>query len=54
VLKGGAETFFYKGTNGRWREVLSEEELALYDEAATRVMTPECRYWLENGRRDST
>jgi aryl sulfotransferase len=53
VLKGGAETFFYKGTNGRWREVLSEEELALYDEAAKRVMTPECRYWLENGRRDS-
>jgi aryl sulfotransferase len=53
VLKGGAETFFYKGTNGRWREVLSEEELALYDEAAKRVMTPECRYWLENGRRGS-
>lgn len=53
VLNGGAETFFYKGTNGRWREVLSAEELALYDEAAKHVMTPECRYWLENGRRGS-
>ena len=53
VLKGGAEAFFYKGTNGRWREVLSEEELALYDEAAKRVITPQCRYWLENGRRGS-
>jgi aryl sulfotransferase len=53
VLKGGAETFFYKGTNGRWREVLGEEEHALYDEAAKRVLTPECRYWLENGRHGS-
>ncbi len=53
VLKGGAETFFYKGTNGRWREVLSREELALYDQAAKRVLTPDCRQWLENGRRGS-
>ena len=50
-FKGGAETFFYKGTNGRWREVLSEEELALYDQAAQRVLTVDCREWLENGRR---
>lgn len=50
VLKGGAETFFYKGTNGRWRDVLSSEELALYDQAAQRVLTADCRYWLENGR----
>jgi aryl sulfotransferase len=27
VLKGGAETFFYKGTNNRWKEVLSADEL---------------------------
>jgi aryl sulfotransferase len=50
-LKGGAETFFYKGTNGRWREVLSAEELALYDRAAKRELTRECRQWLETGRR---
>jgi len=53
VLKGGADAFFYKGTNGRWREVLSREELALYDKAAKRVLTPDCRQWLENGRRGS-
>ena len=47
----GAASFFYKGTNGRWREVLSEEELALYDQAAKRVLTPDCQQWLENGRR---
>ena len=28
---GGAETFIHKGTNGRWRDVLSAEECAAYD-----------------------
>ena len=27
VFKGGAATFFYKGTNGRWKDMLSPEEL---------------------------
>ena len=54
IFKDGAKSFFYKGTNGRWRDVLSEEELALYDQAAKRVLTPDCRQWLENGRLGST
>jgi aryl sulfotransferase len=49
--KGGAKTFLHKGTNGRWREVLSEEELELYDAACERALTPECRDWLEHGGR---
>jgi aryl sulfotransferase len=48
-LKGGSDAFFHKGTNGRWREVLSAEELKLYDSAANRELTPECRRWLEDG-----
>lgn len=47
--KGGASTFIHKGTNGRWREVFSADELALYDAACERVLTPECRTWLEHG-----
>ena len=47
--KGGAQTFLNKGTNGRWRDVLSDEELALYDTACQRALTPECREWMENG-----
>lgn len=47
--KGGAATFMNKGTNGRWRDVLSETELAQYDAACERTLTPECRDWLENG-----
>jgi aryl sulfotransferase len=50
LFKGGAQAFFYKGTNHRWKEVLSADELALYDAAANRVVTPECRRWLEHGR----
>jgi len=53
-LEDGAKTFFHKGTNGRWREILSDEELALYDAAAKRELTAECRRWLENGGRISS
>ena len=48
-FKGGAKTFFFKGTNGRWKDVLSAEELALYEEKVAQVLTPECRAWLEQG-----
>jgi aryl sulfotransferase len=47
--KGGADTFLNKGTNGRWREVFSASELALYDAACDRALTPDCRAWLETG-----
>ena len=47
--KGGASTFLHKGTNGRWHDVLSRDEVRLYDAACERVLTPECRTWLENG-----
>lgn len=49
--KGGADTFLHKGTNGRWRDVLSATELAAYDAACERALTPECRAWLEHGAR---
>jgi aryl sulfotransferase len=50
VWKEGAQTFFFKGTNGRWKGVLTDEELAMYEETAARVLTPDCRAWLEQGR----
>src|SRR5262249_54013971 len=49
IWKDGAQTFYFKGSNGRWRDVLSAEEVALYEETATRVLTPDCRQWLEHG-----
>jgi aryl sulfotransferase len=50
IFKDGVKTFFFKGTNGRWKEALSAEELALYEEKAATVLTPDCRVWLEQGR----
>lgn len=50
VWKEGPQTFFFKGTNGRWQGVLTDEQLAMYEEKAARVLTPECRAWLEQGR----
>jgi len=47
--KNGAQTFIYKGTNGRWRDVLSADELKLYDEAMRRTLAPDCARWLEEG-----
>lgn len=50
VWHDGAKTFFFKGSNGRWKEVLSDEEIALYESTATKVLSQDCRLWLEQGR----
>jgi aryl sulfotransferase len=54
IWRDGADTFFFKGTNGRWQDVLSAEELLRYDEKAASVLTPACRNWLEQGRKALT
>jgi aryl sulfotransferase len=46
--KGGAQTFFNQGTNGRWRAVLTDEDVELYAAAVARELTPDCAHWLEN------
>jgi aryl sulfotransferase len=51
IFEGGANRFFHKGTNGRWRGVLTESDLALY-EAAAGALDPELRAWLEHGSGD--
>lgn len=48
-FEGGAATFMNKGTNGRWRDVLTPHELAAYDKRAA-TLDPALRLWLENGR----
>jgi aryl sulfotransferase len=50
VFREGLETFFHKGTIGRWRGVLTDEDLELYEQAKRRVLSPECATWLEHGR----
>jgi len=51
-LVGGAKRFLYKGTNGRWRGVLTVEELGQYEEAAAQRLSPASKAWLESGKPD--
>jgi aryl sulfotransferase len=47
--EGGAKTFIHKGTNGRWRDVLTEEDIANYESRALEELGPECAQWLASG-----
>ncbi len=49
LWKDGAQTFIHKGTNGRWKDVLSSDELKLYDAAMRKTLPPDCASWLEQG-----
>ena len=46
---GGASTFINKGTNGRWRDILSDADVAEYETRAIRELGPECARWLSDG-----
>ena len=41
------DRFINKGLSGRWREVLTDEEVQLYNTMAEAKLSPECRQWLE-------
>jgi len=43
------QNFFHKGSTGQWQDVLSDEELQLYHEAADRALEPDARRWMEEG-----
>lgn len=50
IFNGGAASFINKGTNGRWHGVLTDDQLAKYDEVVSKKLTPECAVWLEKGK----
>jgi aryl sulfotransferase len=50
ILVGGADTFLYKGTNGRWRDVLTSEELDRFDQRAQELLPPEAIAWATSGQ----
>ena len=53
-LMGKGQWMINKGTNGRWQEILKEEDLALYErakaEAIRQGISAECLKWLETGQ----
>ena len=46
LWNGGAASFLYRGTNGRWRGVLGEEQLEAYDRVSREALSPACHDWL--------
>ena len=48
-LIGGAQRFINKGTNGRWKGVLTKDELDMYEEKAADQLSPDSKQWLEFG-----
>lgn len=49
LWKGGAETFINKGSNGRWRDRLTPEEVEAYERRAVQELGPDCARWLAEG-----
>lgn len=51
LFEGGAKSFLFKGTNGRWRDVLTPEELEAYERRVAELMPSAGAQWLADGRR---
>ncbi len=54
IFEGGAESFINQGTNGRWRDLLTREDIAAYESRALAELGPECAHWLATGKMDAT
>ena len=49
IFDGGAKVFVNKGTNGRWRDTLTKEDVEAYEGRALEELGPECAHWLATG-----
>ena len=49
VWDGGAETFVHRGTNGRWRDVLTAADSQRYEQMARHELGEDCARWLMYG-----
>jgi aryl sulfotransferase len=49
LWEGGAETFINKGTNGRWRDLLTAEDSLAYEARARKEVGEACAHWLATG-----
>jgi aryl sulfotransferase len=49
VFEGGGANFINKGINGRWKDVLSQEEIDRCDDVALENLGEECARWLKTG-----
>jgi aryl sulfotransferase len=48
--QGGGKTFINKGTNQRWRDALTADDLARYEQRGLDELGAECFAWVKNGK----
>ncbi|MFT7245141.1 MAG: aryl sulfotransferase [Candidatus Azotimanducaceae bacterium] len=49
AFEGGIEGFVYKGTNGRWHDVLDKDDLAAYQRKVKEALPEDAAHWVESG-----
>jgi aryl sulfotransferase len=49
IFEGGADSFIFKGSNGRWRDLLTKEDVEAYESRALKELGPACAHWLATG-----
>jgi aryl sulfotransferase len=49
IFEGGAQSFIHKGTNGRWRDGLTPDDIRAYEDTAREQLGPACAGWLAHG-----
>ena len=54
IFENGAGAFINKGSNGRWRDVLSPADSMAYEKMALDRLGPECARWLATGGVEET
>jgi len=53
IWEGGADSYLFRGSNNRWRDVLTQEDIALYEAKAGSMLHPACARWVASGRIDA-
>jgi aryl sulfotransferase len=53
IFEGGGANFINKGSNGRWKDILSSEDIDKADQVAAANLTPDCALWLRTGERQA-
>jgi aryl sulfotransferase len=54
IFREGSDRFLHKGTNERWKGVVAEDDLALYQAKVDAMLPPDCADWLAAGRLQSS
>lgn len=49
LWEGGAQSFIHKGTNGRWKDTLTSEDIKKYENRGLNELGEDCLKWFSTG-----